>query len=259
MPITTLPHKKDIPFVYMFTTVCLNDFQDYKKGIVYEFFRERHGQKPYKIYKKAYADNEYQEVEFEEAIFTFANPNTDGEHIDPTCEFFQWNVVSSRESRFHFKLLGKQGMYSCKVPQIKKLLGLKLKIPKRYIPIVDKQLVGSEEAAHLNRELRSKVLGPFALLESENKKVIEQFNETIHYALSSLISFCKIANVVDLETEIDKVNTLLLQYYSFALSAEETYIQQKRDEMKEYLDNHHSLMDSLNDGIKKLTNGGKIK
>lgn len=174
-PINILTAKKEPPIIYLFTTVCLKKYQDYKKGTVYEFFRSN--QKPFKFFKKAYGDTDYQEVGFKEAVLAYAHRN--GAAIDPS-EAFHWQLFLPKESKFHFRLLGNQGMYSCKVLRIKKILGLKIKIPTRIVLTVAKELVGSEEAGRLDRELKAKILGPFALLEDENKKVIYQFSESIH-------------------------------------------------------------------------------
>ncbi|MGG3102120.1 hypothetical protein ABEP12_02335 [Bacillus velezensis] len=51
-------------------------------------------------------------------------------------------------------------------------------------------------------------------------------------------------------------STLLMGYYSFAVTAGETLKHKKKKEMQDYLEKHHALMESLSDGIKKLTNGG---
>lgn len=67
------------------------------------------------------------------------------------------------------------------------------------------------------------------------------------------------ADIIDLQTEIDKVNRLLMGYYSFALTAGETLKQKKKKEMQDYLEKHHALMESLSEGIKKLTDGRSMK
>lgn len=169
MPKNLRTANKEPSIIYMFTTVCLNKYQDYKKGVVYEFFKS--DQKPTKLFKKIYGDTDYQEVEFKEAVFAYAHRS--GATIDPS-KAFHWQLFLPKDYRFHFKLLGEQGMYSCKVPRLKKILGLKIKIPTRIVLSVEKDLVGSQEAARLDRELKAKILAPFALLESENKKVIDQ-------------------------------------------------------------------------------------
>ncbi|TWL14614.1 hypothetical protein CHCC16874_1658 [Bacillus licheniformis] len=67
------------------------------------------------------------------------------------------------------------------------------------------------------------------------------------------------SDVIDLKAEIDKVYELLNGYYSFALSAKESFNEKKVKEMKEFLEKHHSLMNSLSCGIKQLTDRSNDK
>ncbi|MGG0878081.1 hypothetical protein [Bacillus inaquosorum] len=242
-----VPLKKVEPSIkYHFTAVCLDDKFEFEKGIVYEFFYKGLGRVDVDthFYCKEYGSDRYFEIEEEQYRSVEA--------------YYALDLDQRR--RTDFCILGDSYNYkSVQVPKTKSILGIKFKVQSVFTPRVDKKLVGYKKYEILNREIKAKVLAPLALIEFQNKDIILEFCDSIHYALSTFESFCKMADIIDLKPEIDKVNTLLMGYYSFALTAEENLIHKKKKETQDYLQKHHALMESLSDGIKKLSDGGSIK
>ncbi|MBR7818001.1 MULTISPECIES: hypothetical protein [Bacillus] len=257
-----LPLEKELPIQYMHTVVCLNDIFErlfsFKKGVVYEFFRKgdnyiHPGENKY--YVKAYGTDMYQEIDFRLVCFSYT---TDERDPEDELDLYRRSILSTDKARPYFKILG-HPRESIEITRYKKFLGLVKYIEYNYFkPRVEKDNISSEECSLLNREIKAKVWAPIELLKKQNKYLILEFSESIRYALATLENFCKIPDVVDLKSEIDKVNELLTGYYSFALSTNESFKDKKTKEMKEFLEKHHSLMSSLNENIKNLTDGRKM-
>lgn len=259
-----LPLEKELPIQYMHTVVCLNDIYErlfsFKKGVVYEFFRKGDNYihpKENKYYVKAFGTDIYHEVDFRLVHFTYTTKESDPE--DPLDLYRRrYTLFDDEKARPYFKLLGHPSE-SIEITRYKKFLGLLKYIEYNYFkPRVEKDNISSYECSLLNREIKAKVWAPIELLKKQNKYLILEFSESIRYALATLENFCKIPDVVDLKSEIDKVNELLTGYYSFALSTNESFKDKKIKEMKEFLEKHHSLMSSLNENIKNLTDGRKM-
>ncbi|MGC8262227.1 hypothetical protein ACP2W8_22175 [Bacillus subtilis] len=262
---TILPLEKELPIEYLYTVVCLNDIYErlygFKKGVVYEFFRkgaEFRNAKVNEYYVRAYGTDIYQEIDFRLVCFAYT---TDKEDPEDELELYRrsFSFTDSKKAPSYFKVLG-HPRDSIEITRYKKFLGLLKYVEYNYFrPRVKKESISSEKCSLLNREIKAKVWAPIELLKKQNKDIILEFSESICYALATLENFCKIPDVVDLKAEIDKVNELLKGYYSFALSANESFKDKKTKEMKEFLEKHHSLMNSLNENIKNLTDGRSMK
>ncbi|MCY9145656.1 hypothetical protein [Bacillus sp. T9C1] len=256
---TILPLQKELPIEYLYTVVCLNDIYErlygFKKGVVYEFFRKGadfDNPKVNEYYVRAYGTDIYQEIDFRLVSFAYA---TDKEDPEDELELYRtsFSFTDSKKAPSYFKILG-HPCDSIEIPSYSKYLGLfKFVDYNCFRPRVKKESISSEECSLLNREIKAKVWAPIELLKKQNKDIILEFSESIRYALATLENFCKIPDVVDLKAEIDKVNELLNGYYSFAMSTNESFKDKKTKEMKEFLEKHHSLMNSLNENIKNLT------
>ncbi|MEC1426605.1 hypothetical protein P9D51_10860 [Bacillus sonorensis] len=262
MSLTILPAKTDLPIVYMFTAICLNDIHErifeFKKDVVYEFFRKGDESLPKnnQYYVKAYGTDIYQEIDFRLACFAYS---VDEKNPEDTVELHRYCWSEKERSKFHFQVLG-HPVESIVIPRYKKILGFFKWVQYKYFrPRVKKGVVRTDEYFFFNREIKAKVYAPIVLLKKQNEDIILEFSEHICYALASLEKFCEIPDVVDLKAEIDKVNELLKGYYSFALSANESFNEKKVKEMKEFLEKHHSLMNSLSSGIKQLTDRSNDK
>ncbi|GED04212.1 hypothetical protein [Bacillus atrophaeus] len=259
---TILPLKKELPIEYLYSAVCLNDIYErlfgFKKDVIYEFFRKGDGDDfDNQYYVKAYGTDIYQEIDFRLVCFAYTTKKRDPED---ELDLYQKSFSNDNErSRSYFKVLG-HTEDSIEITKYKKFLGLFKYIEYNYFrPRVKKGSVSSDEYSLLNRDIKAKVCAPIELLKKQNKDIILEFSESICYALATLENFCKIPDVVDLKDEIDKVNELLKGYYSFALSANESFKDKNTKEMKEFLEKHHSLMNSLNENIKNLTDGRTMK
>jgi hypothetical protein len=137
MTINVVPLKKtETPLRYDFTAVCLDDKDEFKKDIVYEFFYKEIVDPKYKVhyYFKEYGKDLLHEIDR-------------GQYNSVE------NIINNDErKRTDFWVLGNGGFESCVVPKIKNILGVKFKVQRVFKPrIRNKKLVGQKNYEILNR------------------------------------------------------------------------------------------------------------
>ncbi|WP_431818847.1 hypothetical protein [Bacillus pumilus] len=225
-----------------FNDKCLDDMFDFKKGVVYEIFSKKaEGENGlFHCYLKEYANDSLYEIDRRQYSILTDDfyYNTEMRNLSNN-EYIQKKFYLTRD-RFALS-------------RSKSILGVKWKVERIYIISVKEGVVDDKTCLYLNREIKAKIIAPLAFLGYMNKEVLHQFSQSINYALESLESMCKLADVVDLQKEIDMAYELFMGYCDFAKSADDTLRLKQKKEINELLNKHHSLMNSLSDGIKLLT------
>ncbi|EIL83372.1 hypothetical protein P8815_18110 [Bacillus altitudinis] len=255
--------------VICFNDKCLDDMYVFKKGVVYEFFRKINKSEDEKV-------EEYKKGIVYEIVYELLKPTIESE--DENIHYYFREYGNDRlyeiDSRQHSILTNdfynntemrnlsnneyiQKKFYLTRdrlaLSRFRSTFGVKWNFERIYIISVKKGLIDDKTCLYLNREIKAKVIAPLAFLGYMNKEVLHQFSESINYTLEHLESMCKLADVVDLQKEIDLAHELFMGYCDFAKSADETLRLKQKKEINEFLNKHHSLMNSLSDGIKLLT------
>lgn len=249
--------KKKQPLEVDFIAVCLNDenLNDsyrFQKGEVYEFYNKDIN---HQYFKKSGTNTLY-EIDWSDydRIYGFNS------FVASQTPFMSFNRVQKKRRDF-FVITNRDGdrdvFDSCTIPKIFKIFGLEITLIKWYDLSVDNKLIGPEKCRIFEREIKTKIIAPISFLKYENKKVASQFHNTIDYALTSLRKLCKVADIIDFQKEIDEINKLLLEYCSFATAANESYMNDKAKELNEFLDKHHSLLNSMRHGVQLIMRNDK--
>ena len=103
----------------------------------------------------------------------------------------------------------------------------------------------------LLRKIQREIFLP--IFELKDNDTFLQFSDSIHYSLEALEKFCEMGNLVDLNTEIDKVANYLSEVQTFCkqinTNADKVV---KNEQLNTILMKHHDTMDSLLLSIKYL-------